>query len=212
MKPQLLLVGAGGHAVSCIDVIEQEEHYSVVGIVGIMNEIGSHVGRYPVIGCDSDLDKLRQITGFALVTLGQIKTPNARKYMFETLSQIGYQMPTIVSPHAYVSPHAFLGEGTIVMHGAVVNAGVVIGRNCILNSNCLIEHGVSIEDHVHVSTACVINGDVRVGAGTFLGSASCIRQSLSIGENCVIGMGEKIFSDCANGQWVSHKGVVCEEH
>ena len=62
------------------------------------------------------------------------------------------------------------------MHGAVVNAGAVVGRNCIINSQSLMEHDATIGDHCHVATAAVVNGGVRIGAGTFIGSKACIRQ------------------------------------
>ena len=38
-KPSLIVIGAGGHAKSCIDVIEQHGHYSIGGLVGMPAEI-----------------------------------------------------------------------------------------------------------------------------------------------------------------------------
>ena len=40
MKKQILLIGAGGHARSCIDVIERENKYKIYGLVGLKKEIG----------------------------------------------------------------------------------------------------------------------------------------------------------------------------
>jgi hypothetical protein len=42
-NPGLLLIGAGGHAKSCIDVIEQENKFKIIGLVGSPNEVGTHV-------------------------------------------------------------------------------------------------------------------------------------------------------------------------
>ena len=33
-KLGLLLIGAGGHAKSCVDVIEQENEFQIIGLVG----------------------------------------------------------------------------------------------------------------------------------------------------------------------------------
>jgi sugar O-acyltransferase (sialic acid O-acetyltransferase NeuD family) len=189
------LVGAGGHARSCIDVIEQDSRFSVAGLVGLPHEVGMHMYGHPVLGSDTDLPSLVRDFSCALVALGQIKTPDLRIRLFEMLKGYGCDLPTIMSPHAYVSQHASVGEGTIVMHGAIINAGARIGRNCIINSRTLIEHDAVIDDHCHIATAAVINGNVSVGEGSFIGSNVCIRQGVSIGARGFINMGEKVFSD-----------------
>lgn len=196
-RPPILLAGAGGHARACIDVIEQEGQFAVTGLVGLTAEVGTRILGYPVLGTDADLPAMRADFAHALVTIGQIKTPDARIRLFDRLEQCGYALPAIVSPRAHVSRHATLGAGTIVMHGAIVNAGAVVGRNCIINSQSLVEHDAVIADHCHISTAAAINSGVRVGASTFIGSNSCVRQGIDIGARCVIGMGQRVLADCA---------------
>jgi UDP-3-O-[3-hydroxymyristoyl] glucosamine N-acyltransferase len=82
------------------------------------------------------------------------------------------------------------------MHGAIINAGAVVGCNCIINSRSMVEHDAVIADHCHIATASVINGGVRIGAGTFVGSNCVIREYVSIGERCVIGMGQRVLANC----------------
>lgn len=198
----VLLVGAGGHARACIDVIEQHGSFLVAGLLGLPNEVGSRVLGHPVVGSDADMGKLAKTYQHALVTVGQIKTPKLRVRLFDTLEKIGYLFPIIVSPRAYVSPHARIGAGTIVMHGAVVNAGASIGRNCIINSQSLIEHDATIADHCHIATAATINSGVQVGNEVFIGSNSTVRQCTTIGDRCVVGMGQRVLKDCAEGTWI----------
>ena len=198
-KAPILLVGAGGHARACIDVIEQEGRFAVAGLVGLPHEVGTRMLGYPVLGTDADLPALLGDYAHALVSVGQIKTPEPRMRLFDLLEQSGYALPVIVSPRAYVSRHATVGAGTIVMHGAVVNAGAVVGRNCIINSQSLVEHDAVIADHCHIATAAAINSGVRIGAGTFIGSNSSVRQCINIGERCLIGMGQRVLADCEAG-------------
>ena len=200
--PSMLLVGAGGHARACIDVVERDARYVIGGLVGLPAEVGSSMFGYRVIGSDADLPALLRGHAAAVVTIGHIKTPDPRMRAFEMLQRLGCELPCIVSPLAHVSRHAALGAGTIVMHGAVVNAGAVIGRNCIVNSQALIEHDVVVGDHCHVSTAACVNSGVRIGAGTFIGSTSAVRQCITIGARCVIGMGQCVVSDCDAGTWI----------
>jgi sugar O-acyltransferase (sialic acid O-acetyltransferase NeuD family) len=200
-SPPILLVGAGGHARACIDVIEQTGCFTIAGLIGTEDQAGVKILGYSVLGIDQDVPRLIEEYSHGLVTVGQIKHPDIRIRLFTLLQQSGAALPAIVSPRAYVSPHAALAAGTIVMHGAIVNAGATVGRNCIINSHALIEHDVTIADHCHVATAAAINSGVRVGAGTFIGSNCCVRQGLRIGERCIIGMGQTVLRDCeANTQ------------
>lgn len=195
----ILLIGAGGHAASCIDVIEQEELFAIVGLVGGTEEVGRDVLGYPVLGADSELHTLVTKFGRALIVVGQIKTPEPRIRLFARLMALGCELPSIISPRASVSRHATLGAGTIVMHGAIVNARASVGSNCILNSQCLVEHDARIADHCHVATGAIVNGGASIGEGTFVGSQSCVRQEITVGRHCVIGMGERVLADCPDG-------------
>jgi sugar O-acyltransferase, sialic acid O-acetyltransferase NeuD family len=198
-KPAIVLVGAGGHARSCADVIELQGNYSIAGLLGLPGEVGTKLLDYQVLGTDADIARLAAKHRNAIVTVGQIKSASLRIELFEALLENGWVLPTIVSPRGYVSRHASVGAGTIVMHGATVNAGAVVGRNCIINSHALVEHDVIVGDHCHIATAAAVNSGVRIGAGTFIGSRSAVKQGVRIGERCVIGMGERVHADCDAG-------------
>jgi len=188
-QANLILIGAGGHAHACIDVIEQQDQYRIAGLVGMPEELHSTYLGYSVIGTDSDLPQLAKEWQFALITLGQIRSPDNRIRLYRLASKMGFQLPIIISPNAHVSSHSRIGGGTIVMNGAIVNAGVKVGVNCIINSRSLLEHDATIEDHCHLSTGSIINGNVKIGEGSFVGSGSVIKEGVSIGRGCLVGMG-----------------------
>ena len=194
---KILLIGAGGHARSCIDVLEMAD-WDVAGLVGQPQEVGTKVLGYSVLGTDADLPGLLGTVSTALVVIGQIESPGPRIAMFERLRELGFRLPVVISPLAHVSAHARLGEGTIVMHGAVVNAGARIGRNCIINSKALVEHDASVGDHCHISTRSVLNGGVQVGRGSFVGSGAVLRHEIRVGDECFISMGCLVRKDCAD--------------
>jgi sugar O-acyltransferase (sialic acid O-acetyltransferase NeuD family) len=188
-KPSLILIGAGGHSHACIDVIEQHGGYQIAGLIGMPDEIHDHHLGYAVIGTDTDLPELAKTIPYALITLGQIKTPAHRTRLYQQVLALGFKLPTITAPSAYVSRHATLGAGTIVMHGAVVNAGANVGKNCIINTRALLEHDVTVDDHCHISTGAIINGNTVIGTGSFVGSGTIIKEGASLGQNCLVGMG-----------------------
>ena len=188
-KPGLILIGAGGHAHACIDVVEQHGGYQIAGLIGLPHEVNAkHLG-YEVIGTDNSLPQLVKTCPYALITLGQIQTPDHRIRLFQTVQNLGFQLPVFIAPSAHVSHHATIGSGTVVMHGAIVNAGSRVGKNCIINSQALIEHDVTVADNCHISTGAIINGGVTIQMGCFVGSGTILKEGITIGEFCVLGMG-----------------------
>jgi len=180
LKEKILLIGGGGHCKSVIDVIEQEDRYTIAGIIDKKELIGQKVFGYEVIASDDELESLHKLYTNAVITVGHIKSNAVRVKLFEQLKTVGYTLPIIVSPLAYVSKHSTLGEGTVVMHQALVNAGVRVGKNCIINSKALLEHDSTIEDNCHISTAGVINGGVLVKEDTFFGSNASSKEGIEI--------------------------------
>ena len=185
----IILVGAGGHARACIDVIELSGQFNIVGLIKKDEINGQENLGYPIFGTDNDLENLRKKYSHALITVGQIKFPEPRIRLFQRLLELDYHLPVIVSPRAYVSKHAQIGEGTIVLHDAMVNANAKIGKNCIINNKVLIEHDAIVGNHCHIATGAILNGEVTVGNESFIGSGVVTKQSVSIGRNCVIGAG-----------------------
>ena len=179
-KPEILLIGGGGHCRSVIDVIEQENKYTIVGIIDTKELVGTKVLGYNVIGCDDDLLRLYQMYKHAVVTVGQIRSNDLRVKLFDILKDIGYNLPVITSPLAYVSKHAFVNEGTVIMHQALINANAKIVKSCIINSKALIEHDAVIEDNCHISTAAIINGGTNIKTNSFIGSNATTKEYVEV--------------------------------
>ena len=197
---KILLVGAGVHARSCIDVIETVNEFEIAGLVEKDESMTNMNLGYPIIGTDDNLDNLRKNYDYALVTVGQIKSPAIRLKLYQSLKELDFTLPTIISPKSYVSKHAQIGKGSIVMHGSIINANAKIGNNCIINNHSLIEHDVIIGDHCHIATGAIINGEVFVGNETFIGSGTVIKQCISIGNNCIVGAGIVLKNDIKHNQ------------
>ena len=189
MKEEIVLVGAGGHCLACIDVIEQTGAFRIAGLIDTPQRLGDRLLGYPILATDADLPTLAGKGQAFLVTIGQIKSGLRRREIFNLLLGAGGKLPVIVSPLAYVSRHSEIGKGTIVMHGATINAGAQIGCNCIINSQALVEHGAKIGDHCHIATGAIVNGEAKVGDGSFIGSMAMLREGISVGEQTIVGGG-----------------------
>jgi len=194
---KLVLLGGGGHARACLDVIRAGGHFQAAGILDRPELVGADVLDVPVIGTDEDIPALVAKGMCFLIALGQIKTPEPRIRLFERLRELNADLPVIVAPTAHVSPYAVIGEGSIVMHMAMVGPGARIGANCIVNTRALVEHDAELGDHSHVATGALVNGNCRIGSGVFIGSGAVLRQGVRIGDCSVVGMGTIVRRDVA---------------
>ena len=195
MRSDLLIIGAGGHAESCLDVIESTEMFTVVGLLGKRTEVGKIVLGVPVVGTDDDLSEWVARVPSVLIAVGQLRSAAVRIRLFEAARCAGARFPLIVSSKAYVSRHADVAPGTIIHHGAVVNAGAKVGANGIINTMALIEHNAVIGANCHISTGARVNGEAVVGQGTFIGSSAMVTNGITVGSECIIGAGSIVLKD-----------------
>ena len=193
---KIILIGAGGQAKSCIDVIHLTKNYKIVGFIDIKKK--KKILNYKVLGNEQYLKKLNKKSTYLHVSLGFIKSPLKRIKIFNEFRKLNFKFPIIKSPRSYISKNAKILDGTIIHHNTVINFDAKIGFNSIINTSAIIEHGAKIGNNCHVSTRAVINGDVVVQENTFIGSGTVVREGVKIGKNCFIGMGQIVTKDIPN--------------
>ena len=91
-KKKIILIGCGGHAKVCTDVILNSKKYKIAGF--IYNDKKSTL---PIIGADYDLKKLREKYKHVLIGIGQIKSSEKRAKIFRNLKKMNYVLPVIIS-------------------------------------------------------------------------------------------------------------------
>ncbi len=192
MKKKIILIGAGGHSKSCIDIINAEDKYEIIGLVDDKKEKGSKIFNYEILGNDKVLKEIRSSVKFAFLAVGQIKSHELRKKLYLKALNLGFEFPKIISPYSTISPYSKIGRGSLIAHGVKINSDTKIGINCIINTNAIIEHDVLVGDFCHVSTSSTINGNVEIGKNSFIGSGSILRNSIKIKNNTILQMGSII--------------------
>ena len=63
-EEKIILIGAGGHAKSCIDIINAEGKYEIIGLVDNKKK-GSKIFNYKVLGDDKIFKNIRSEVQFA---------------------------------------------------------------------------------------------------------------------------------------------------
>ena len=198
MKKKIILIGGGSHANSCAELIEQENIYSILGIIDEKKPQKGILQKYKYLGRDLNLLKLKKKVRFAIVTIGHIEKHLIRKKLFNKIEKLKFKIPVITSPLSLVSKNSKIGIGTMIFHNVIINSNVNIGKNCIINNKALIEHDVKIGDNSHISTGCLVNGSTKIGSNTFIGSGSVIKNNIIVGTNCFIRMGTIVSKNIPN--------------
>lgn len=194
---EIVVVGGGGHAKAVIELMLAIGGYSIVGMTDKdhARSQSSFLG-VETLGDDRVLKRLldRGIR-HAAVGVGSIRDNHPRQRIYEQLKSMGFQLPALVHPSAWVSPSASLREGVHVMAKVLVQANVQIGENVILNTGSIVEHDCRIGSHVHVSSGACLAGEVRVGELAFIGVGARVIQTVRIGEAAVVGAGAVVLND-----------------
>jgi sugar O-acyltransferase (sialic acid O-acetyltransferase NeuD family) len=193
----IIIVGFGGHAKACLDVIATNPTLSVLGYLD-MHKSKEESYDLMYLGTDIMASKFIRKSQF-LITVGHMGNSANRIKLFQDLKKIKADFATVKAASAIVSKKSNIGPGTIVMHGAIIQADTRIGENCIVNDRVLIEHDSFIGNHCHISTGAILNGGVNIGNGTFIGSGSVIKNGITIGENCIVGMGSVVTKSIESG-------------
>ncbi len=189
---KVIVLGGGGHSRSICDILLQNDHIEVVGILD--GSITSGFMGIPLLGNDDSLPDIlhKGIADHAFVAIGSNKI---RKKIILKLREMGYGIVNAISPNAVISPYSTIGEGVAIMAGAVINAGAKIGDGVILNTNCSIDHDTVIGDFCHVAPGCAICGYVTIGESTFLGVGTSVIDSVKVGCHTMIGAGAAVIED-----------------
>lgn len=197
----LLILGAGGHARVLAETAQAQGGFSRIAFLDdrVQHPADpSTVLGWPLLGrLDRAIEPaILQAFPAALVGIGHAAT---RLHWLEALARIGYQLPTLIHPTAWVSPSASLGPGSVVFAQVAVQAQASIATGAILNTGCSVDHDVHLADGVHICPGARLAGGVHVGARSWIGIGACVIQQVRIGADVTVGAGAAVVQDLPDG-------------
>ncbi len=196
LRNHLVVLGGGGHAKMCIDILRQRNEYKIVGIVDSEKPIGTLVCGVPVIGDNSMLEQLwNEGVSCAVNGVGSVAKPAIRKALFEKLKTIGFYLPNLIHPSAVVEPSVTMGQGNQIMMGACVGSSAVLGDNCIVNSGAIVSHDCKLSSHCHIAPGAILAGSVSVGEIAVIGMGVTAYIGITIGARAMVNNGIHLFRD-----------------
>jgi len=192
----LLVVGGGGHGKVAAETALASGRWTEIAFLDRRFPKLSQVLGWPVIGSDIEPEGFFSRYPQVFVAIGD---NHSRLSCISALTNMGYQVLTVVHPAACVSPTAELGAGTLVVAGGIVNASSIVGRGCIINTGATVDHDCVLGEGVHVSPGAHVGGEVTIGECSWIGIGAAIRHCVRIGRDVVIGAGAAVIRDLPPG-------------
>ncbi len=198
MRKKLVIIGAGGHAKSVVDSIDDTE-IELFGFIDMAKE-GYHCG-VPIFG-----SKIEHVPNYKdqyyIIGIGDVI---ARREWYRRICDMGLKTLNVIDKTAVIAKNVQIGTANYIGKLAVINADAKVGNNNIINTKALIEHECRVGDHTHISTASLVNGNVVVGDGVFFGSCAMTAAQVTLGEYSIVGAGGVVIKDIP--AWTTAVGV-----
>jgi sugar O-acyltransferase (sialic acid O-acetyltransferase NeuD family) len=192
----IVVFGGGLHANVCIDIIEKEAKYKIVGIVDSVADVGTELYGYKVIGRQEEIVSLQLEYCFSagLIALGD---NYSRCYLrdFIVSKQPEFRFINAIHPTAIFGRNVKVGVGNVIMAGVIINPDSEIEDFCILNTGAQLEHNCFMESFSHLSAGSVTGGKVKIGRFSTITLNVTIIDRITIGENTVVGSGSVVLKD-----------------
>lgn len=193
--PSLVVIGAGGHAVSVANValsagfevrhfVDKERMGDAllgVGIIGDISQLGDFSSFCFAIAVGDNAVRER-ILGDLIARYPKI------------------HFPSLIHSSATVASFTSIGEGTVVMPNAVIGPNSKVGKFCLINTQASIDHDCVMRDFSSLAPAAVTGGRVIVGMRSAICIGATVKHGLTIGDDCVVGASSYLNRDLPSNQ------------
>lgn len=196
---KLAVIGAGGHGKVVAELAAALGTYGE--IVFLDDRAQGSINGFPVIGTTLLLENSLSPEQFDIAVA--VGNNRIRRQIAEKAAALGFALPVLIHPDAYVSPSATVGQGSVVMAKAAVQAGSVLKDGVIVNTAATVDHDCLLDAFVHISPGAHLSGNTHIGEESWIGTGACSRQQIRIGSRATIGAGAVIVCDIPDGMTVA---------
>ena len=156
----ILIIGAGGHG-RVVAEIAEDLGYERIGFLDDNSETA--IGK---------LKDMEQFTEYGEAVCG-IGNNTVRKQVLDRLEGVGYKIPCLIHPSAYISRSAVIEKGVVIEPGAVVNANSHIGYGSIISVGAIVDHDTVIGVCAHINAGAIVKAGAKVADYTRM-DAGCV--------------------------------------
>ncbi len=191
----LLIVGAGGHGKVVADTAYESGRWEKIAFLDDRYPVLKSILQWPVLGTISQASVLIEEYSNIVVAIGD----NVLRFeLVHGFIEMGFVLPVIVHPTAFVSRFAQVGLGSVIFAQVAIHAGTHIGIGSIVNTGATIDHDCLVGNGVHISPGVHLAGGITVGNYSWIGIGASVIQEICIGEHVMIGAGAAIHTMIPN--------------
>lgn len=195
-SPCTAVVGTGGHAVACSDVlrtnatsicsfwISQSDGGGGIALMASSEAPSGTVTDF-LLPLSHDLDKHFEFHKW-IVAIGDAVV---RERLVLAIRErfVSPSFPPLVSRSASVSAEASIAQGAQILDGAHIGPNSRVGEFSIVNSNATLEHHATLGDFSHLAPGSVVLGAASVGNRCLVGANAVIAPKVSLGDDSILG-------------------------
>ncbi|MET0961761.1 MAG: hypothetical protein ABWY05_02950 [Noviherbaspirillum sp.] len=108
-----------------------------------------------------------------VIAIGYNDLP-ARWESWRRVRALGYHVPALIHPRAYVARSATVGEGSMLMAGSLVDARARLGDLVVVWPGAAISHDCLVGENSFISPNATLCGYVKLGPHCFVGAGAAI--------------------------------------
>lgn len=192
---KVVILGVGGYCANLIDIMKDinaklgHEEYQPVGFLDDdPKKIGTTYFGFPVLGGLAGAAERFPDAHF-VNGIGSAETAWRKQAIIDQTGAPLERFVTLIHPTSYVASTVTIGRGTVVAQNCVLMAGASIGDHVKMLPNATISYGSSIASYSTVSSGVVTLADVKCGLSCYLGANVAIKERITVGDYCILGMG-----------------------
>lgn len=211
MKQQIVLFGDSQFAEIALEYFQEYSNYEVVAF-SVPNKLKKHntLHGLPVVDFEDVEEKYPPETYKGFVSIAFSRMNRNRAKMFAEAQFKGYDLVSFVHPNAFVAKSATIGKNVFIFENNVIQSFVNIGDGVICWSGNHLGHGTKINKFCFLSSHVVISGNCSLGRYSFLGVNATLTDSITVGENVIIGAGSLVVKNVQSNSLVKGNANFAE--
>ena len=182
MSEALIIVGAGGHAMSVTNVA-LSCGMNVVAYVDD-NKNGSKILDIPVITKQQCIDTYKTSNFAIAIGDNLVRESVYNEYKFQLPN---CKFPPLIHSSAVLGINSKVDDGSVIMPQVNVGPNSKVGMFCILNTSSSIDHDSEMQSFSSIAPRVVTGGNVKIGFRSAVSIGTVIKNEIVIGDDVVIG-------------------------
>jgi len=182
MKPSIIIIGTGGHAVSTANVA----HGSGMNVIAFVddNKAGVNLLDIPVITTQQCINESR--TENLAIAIGDNALRERVSNEYKS-AMPDAKFPPLIHNSAVIGINTEVEDGTVVMPQVNIGPNCKVGVFCILNTSSSIDHDCEMDAFSSIAPRVVTGGNVKIGLSSAISISATVKHEVVIGDDVVIG-------------------------